>query len=71
MKLYLQITVVIMAAFSHMVPVFGLVCPSLCAACFDGSGAQSKFKCNGVGGECGSCPDGYTNMFCTNWSDCE
>ena len=71
MRLYLQVSLSIMATFTHMVLVLGLKCSSGCAACWkdnDLSGTDTKFSCSG---DCGStCPPGYHGIHCAKYSRC-
>ena len=69
MKLYLQVTLVIV---SHMVLVSGLQCGSQCAACWkdDTPGVDIKVTC-GYDGWCGeTCPQGYHDLHCAKWARC-
>ena len=73
MRLYLHVSLSVMATFTHMVLVLGLKCSSGCAACWkdnDPNGVDTKFSCSFTG-DCGStCPPGYNGIHCANYSRC-
>ena len=73
MNLYILVTLVIAATFSHMALVFGFECSSNCAACWktgDETGVDTKISCdNGI---CDTaCPYGYERIHCAKSKRCQ